>query len=55
MARPGSKIEKSKDFKGSMKKIIKSLAPWKVLITVAAHVLFSSSVKVFNPAITCNL
>ena len=35
MPRPGSKIEKSKDFKGSMKKIYKSLAPWKVLIVIA--------------------
>ncbi len=35
MPRPGSKIEKSKDFKGSMKKIFKSLAPWHILIIIA--------------------
>ena len=35
MPRPGSKIEKSKDFKGSIKKILKSLAPWHILIIIA--------------------
>ncbi len=35
MPRPGSKIEKSKDFKGSIKKIFKSLAPWHILIIIA--------------------
>ncbi len=35
MPRPGSKIEKSKDFKGSIKKIFKSLTPWNIPIIIA--------------------
>ena len=46
MPRPGSKIEKSKDFKGSMKKIIKSLTPWHTLIVVAV-VLASVSAIIY--------
>ena len=35
MPRPGSKIEKSKDFKGSMKKLTKSLKKWYLGIIIA--------------------
>ena len=35
MPRNGRKIEKSKDFKGSIKKISKSLAPWHMFIVIA--------------------
>ena len=38
MPRPHEKIEKSKDFKGSVKKILSSLKPWRVAI-VASFIL----------------
>ena len=44
MPRPGSKIEKSKDFKGSMKKILKSLSPWHVVIIISIILATSSAI-----------
>ena len=44
MPRPNSKIEKSKDFKGSMIKIVKSLKPWHVLITFALFLAIISTI-----------
>ena len=44
MPRPGSKIEKSKDFKGSMKKLIKSLNKWYVLIVISLVLAMSSAI-----------
>ncbi len=44
MPRPGSKIEKSKDFKGSIKKILKSLGPWHIVILVSIMLAASSAV-----------
>ena len=44
MPRPGSKIEKSKDFKGSIKKIFKSLAPWHIVILISVVLATSSAI-----------
>ena len=44
MPRPGEKIEKSKNFKGSMKKLIKSLKGWYLGITIALVLAFFSSI-----------
>ena len=44
MPRPGSKIEKSKDFKGSMIKILKSLKPWHFIITVSLILAMTSAI-----------
>jgi ATP-binding cassette subfamily B protein len=44
MPRPGSRIEKSKDFKGSMKKLIKSLKNWYAPILFALCLAFFSAI-----------
>ena len=44
MPRPGSKIEKSKDFKGSMKKLAKSLKNWYLGIIIALVLAFFSAI-----------
>ena len=44
MPRPHEKIEKSKNFKGSMKKLIKSLKGWYLGITIALVLAFFSSI-----------
>ena len=44
MPRPGSKIEKSKDFKGSMIKIAKSLKPWHLVISIALFLAIISTI-----------
>ena len=47
MPRPmsaGKKMEKSKDFKGSMKKIIKSLSPWKTGIIISLTLAMISAI-----------
>ena len=44
MPRPGSKIEKSKDFKGSIKKIFLSLRPFKVAIIISLILAMASAI-----------
>ena len=44
MPRPGSKIEKSKDFKGSIKKIFKSLSPWHFLLIISLSLAMISAI-----------
>ena len=44
MPRPGSKIEKSKDFKGSVKKILSSLKPWRLAITLSFILAISAAI-----------
>ena len=44
MPRPGSKIEKSKDFKGSMKKILISLKPWHLVIGISIFLAMVGSI-----------
>ena len=44
MPRPGSKIEKSKDFKGSVKKILSSLKPWRIAITISFILAISAAI-----------
>lgn len=44
MPRPGRVPEKSKDFKGSMKKIIKSLSPWRIMITISLSLAMISAI-----------
>lgn len=44
MPRPGSRIEKSKDFKGSMKKLFISLKRWYALIVIALLLAFLSAI-----------
>jgi ATP-binding cassette subfamily B protein len=44
MPRPGEKIEKSTDFKGSMKRLIKSLKRWYIGIIIALLLAFFSSI-----------
>ncbi len=44
MPRPGSRIEKSKDFKGSMKKLFTSLKRWYALIVIALLLAFLSAI-----------
>ena len=44
MPRPHGKIEKSKDFKGSIKKIFKSLSPWHFLLGVSLTLAMISAI-----------
>lgn len=44
MPRPGSKIEKSKDFKGSIKKIISSLSKWHTIIIISFVLAMASAI-----------
>ena len=44
MPRPGRVPEKSKDFKGSMKKIIKSLSPWRIMIIISLSLAMISAI-----------
>ena len=44
MPRPGSKIEKSKDFKGSVKKMLSSLKPWRIAITISFILAISAAI-----------
>ena len=44
MPRPNRKIEKSKDFKGSMIKIFKSLQPWHAVISIALFLAIISTI-----------
>lgn len=44
MPRPVRKIEKSKDFNGSMKKILKSLKPWRLLLLISTTLAITSAV-----------
>ena len=44
MPRPGSKIEKSNDFKGSIKKIFISLKPWHIVISISIILAMSSAI-----------
>ena len=56
MPRPNNKIEKSKDFKGSMKKIIISLKPWKVLIRLSILLaIISAIISLISPNKLSNL
>ncbi len=41
---PHGKMEKSKDFKGSMKKIIKSLSPWHVILVISLVLAMISAI-----------
>ena len=41
---PGKKIEKSKDFKGSMKKILKSLSSWYIALRVSLTLAMISAI-----------
>ena len=50
MPRPGNRIEKSKDFKGSMIKIAKSLKKWHILIVLALFLaIFSTVTSIIAP------
>lgn len=44
MPRPGGKIEKSKDFKGSIKKIFKSLKPWHTALVISLTLAMASAI-----------
>ena len=44
MPRPNRKIEKSKDFKGSMKKIFISLKPWHIIIVISIILAMTSAI-----------
>ena len=44
MPRPHGKIEKSKDFKGSIKKIFKSLSPWHFLLGISLTLAMISAI-----------
>ena len=44
MPRPHEKIEKSKDFKGSIKKILSSLKPWRIAITISFMLAISAAI-----------
>ena len=44
MPRPNRNIEKSKDFKGSMIKIFKSLKPWYTIITISIVLAMTSAI-----------
>ena len=41
---PRGKIEKSKDFKGAMKRLLSSLSPWKVLLIISIVLAMTSSI-----------
>ena len=43
-AGPNRKIEKSKDFKGSIKKIVKSLSPWHIAISISLVLAMISAI-----------
>lgn len=52
MPRPGQErvMEKSKDFKGSMIRLIKNLNPWKYVMIIAITLaMFSSALALFAP------
>ena len=44
MPRPGRPMEKSKDFKGSMIRLIKNLAPWKIIMIFALSLALISAI-----------
>ena len=44
MPRPGRNYEKSKDFKGSMKKLLVSLKPWHIVIALSIVLAMSSAI-----------
>ena len=44
MPRPSEKIEKSKDFKGSIKKIFKSLKPWHTALVISLTLAMASAI-----------
>ena len=44
MPRPGNNYEKSKDFKGSIKKVFKSLKPWYIVITISIVLAMTSAI-----------
>ena len=44
MPRPGSVIEKSKDFKGAMIRLIKNLNPWKYIMVMALSLALISAI-----------
>ena len=45
MPRPGRNFEKSKDFKGSIKRLFKSLDRWKVLLYFSLLLAMISSIR----------
>ena len=49
MPRPGGSrnFEKSKDFKGSMLRLIKNLSPWKVIMCIALVLAMVSAILAF--------
>ena len=44
MPRPGKVVEKSKDFKGSMIRLIKNLSPWKYIMIMALSLALISAI-----------